>query len=108
MLTSQFGFIFLTNLRIWLNFQLLEICIQETIKHMRHTPVHWHWWLDKRAVSKHDLAYYSSYVEVMGHMFSMIARVVPEASDGKQRFSSSSVNYVVEAHHDTVLRLEIS
>ncbi|KAL2682399.1 hypothetical protein Neosp_006850 [[Neocosmospora] mangrovei] len=82
----------------WLQYELLEICICEAMKSSWHMPFNRYSWIVEREMSKGDMAYHSDHVITMGHMFSMMARVLLETDDDIERaFWSDNVNYIAEA-----------
>ncbi|KAF4996846.1 hypothetical protein FDECE_12282 [Fusarium decemcellulare] len=81
----------------WLEFELMEICICEAIKNAWHTPFNRYSWIVKWEYSKGQMAYHSDHVIIMGHIFSMLARVFWESSKNDQEFWNDNLNYIIEA-----------
>ncbi|KAM0425330.1 hypothetical protein ACHAPT_009386 [Fusarium lateritium] len=81
----------------YLEYELLEICLCEVIKHMWHTPFNRYSWIVEQERSKGDMAYHSEHVHIMGHVFSMMARILMGCSEAERSFWSENAKYVVEA-----------
>ncbi|KAI5459719.1 hypothetical protein BGZ63DRAFT_405674 [Mariannaea sp. PMI_226] len=81
----------------WMEYEVMEICICEAIKTSWHQPLNRYSWIVEREISKSDMAYHSDHVVMMGHMFSMLARVFPDSNEQEQKFWTNNVNYIVEA-----------
>lgn len=81
----------------WMEFELMEIVICESIKAAWLTPFNRYSWIVEREVSKSEIAYHSPHVVKMGHIFSMIARLLWTADEEEQRFWSENVNFLTEA-----------
>ncbi|KAL3593341.1 hypothetical protein FPOAC2_07637 [Fusarium poae] len=77
--------------------QLREICIFELIKMSWHQPFNHYAWVVERDVQGNDMAYHSNDTVRLGHMFSLVAKLLLSGEDDKD-FWIGNIGFVVEAY----------
>lgn len=76
---------------------VLEICLCELIKTHQHQPFNRYAWVVEREVSGTEMNYHSDFVVTLGHLFSLIAKLVLQHDEKNRNFWLQWHQFIVDA-----------
>ncbi|KAH7198793.1 uncharacterized protein B0J16DRAFT_367827 [Fusarium flagelliforme] len=80
----------------WLKYEYLENCLCELMKCKWKQPFNRYAWVVEREIAKSDIQYHSDHCIILGHVFSMMARVLMLATEEEQQFWTRNIKHAVE------------
>lgn len=80
----------------WLRYEYLETCLSEVIKCKRKQLFNRYAWIVEREIAKSDIQYHSDHCVILGHVSSMMARMLMLATEEEQRFWTRNIKHAVE------------
>ncbi|KAK7414021.1 hypothetical protein QQZ08_012557, partial [Neonectria magnoliae] len=81
----------------WLKHELVEICICEAIKSAWNTPFNRYAWISQREMENKTIAYHSEDMVKLGHILSIVAKLLLNAREDEQSFWIENIDFVMEA-----------
>lgn len=85
------------GLPLWMDNEILEISLCEVMKSLWHQPFNRYAWLVEHEYSQFEMSYHADHIIILGHVFSMLARLFLSAHDKTERdFYNGNVDVLVE------------
>ncbi|EKJ68980.1 hypothetical protein FPSE_10853, partial [Fusarium pseudograminearum CS3096] len=85
------------GLPLWMDDEILEISLCEVMKSLWHQPFNRYAWLVEHEYSQFEMSYHANHIIILGHVFSMLARLFLSAHEKtEQDFYNGNVDVLVE------------